>query len=86
MWYTNRVAWSFCTGEAGYTVLSVQSVIGFPIDRKLNVKESRQEVKSLVKSYKRDIMTTDFGKIISFFGMICERDTKYKDGRWKNWI
>lgn len=34
------------------------TVISFTTGKKLIVKESRQEVKSLVKSYKRDIMTT----------------------------
>lgn len=34
------------------------TVISFTTGRKLIVKESRQEVKSLVKSYKRDIMIT----------------------------
>lgn len=36
------------------------TVISFTTGRKLIVKESRQDVKSLVKSYKRDIMTTRF--------------------------
>lgn len=36
------------------------TVISFTTGRKLIVKESRQELKSLVKSYKRDIMTTRF--------------------------
>lgn len=34
------------------------TVISFTTGKKLIVKESRQEVKSLVKSYKRDLMTT----------------------------
>lgn len=34
------------------------TVISFTTGKKLIVKESRQEVKNLVKSYKRDIMTT----------------------------
>lgn len=34
------------------------SVISFTTGKKLIVKESRQEIKNLVKSYKRDIMTT----------------------------
>lgn len=33
------------------------TVITFTTGRKLIVKESRQELKSLVKSYKRDILT-----------------------------
>lgn len=36
------------------------TVILFTTGRKIIVKESRQEIKSLVKSYKRDIMTTRF--------------------------
>ena len=34
------------------------TVISFTTGKKLIVKESRQEVKNLVKLYKRDIMTT----------------------------
>lgn len=34
------------------------TVITFTTGKKLIVKESRQEIKSLVKSYKRDVMTT----------------------------
>ncbi|MCI5918556.1 MAG: flagellar FlbD family protein [Roseburia sp.] len=39
------------------------TVITLTTGRKLIVKESRQDIKNLVKSYKRDIMTTkmDFG-------------------------
>lgn len=36
------------------------TVLSFTTGRKIIVKESRQEIKSLVKSYKRDIMTTNF--------------------------
>ena len=36
------------------------TVISLTTGRKFIVKESRQEVKSLVKSYKRDIMSNDF--------------------------
>lgn len=36
------------------------TVITFTTGRKLIVKESRQQIKSLVKSYKREIMTTGF--------------------------
>lgn len=36
------------------------TVLSFTTGRKIIVKESRQEIKSLVKSYKRDIMTTTF--------------------------
>ena len=36
------------------------TVISLTTGRKIIVKESRQEIKSLVKSYKRDIMTTRF--------------------------
>ena len=36
------------------------TVISLTTGRKFIVKESRQEVKSLVKSYKRDIMSDDF--------------------------
>ena len=31
------------------------TVISFTTGRKINVKESRQEIKSLVKSYRKDI-------------------------------
>lgn len=34
------------------------TVITFTTGKKLIVKESRQDIKSLVKSYKRDVMTT----------------------------
>lgn len=39
------------------------TVITLTTGRKLIVKESRQDIKNLVKSYRRDIMTTkmDFG-------------------------
>ncbi len=37
------------------------TVISFTTGKKLIVKESRQEVKSLVKSYKRDILTAMMG-------------------------
>lgn len=37
------------------------TVITFTTGRKLIVKESRQELKSLVKSYKRDILTKGTG-------------------------
>lgn len=39
------------------------TVITLTTGRKLIVKESRQDIKNLVKSYKRDIMTTkmEFG-------------------------
>ena len=36
------------------------TVLTLTTGRKIIVKESRQEVKSLVKSYKRDIMSNDF--------------------------
>ena len=36
------------------------TVISFTTGRKLIVKESRQEIKNLVKSYKREIMETGF--------------------------
>lgn len=36
------------------------TVISLTTGRKFIVKESRQEVKNLVKSYKRDIMSNDF--------------------------
>ena len=36
------------------------TVVSFTTGKKIIVKESRQEIKSLVKSYKRDIMTTTF--------------------------
>lgn len=35
------------------------TVITFTTGRKIIVKESRQQIKSLVKSYKREIMTTE---------------------------
>lgn len=37
------------------------TVLTLTTGRKLVVKESRQEVRDLVKSYKRDIMTTNLG-------------------------
>lgn len=37
------------------------TVITLTTGRKLVVKESRQEVRDLVKFYKRDIMTTNLG-------------------------
>ena len=36
------------------------TVITFTTGRKIIVKESRQQIKSLVKSYKREIMETGF--------------------------
>ena len=36
------------------------TVISLTTGKKFIVQESRQEVKSLVKSYKRDIMSNDF--------------------------
>ena len=36
------------------------TVITFTTGRKIFVKESRQQIKSLVKSYKREIMETGF--------------------------
>ena len=36
------------------------TVITFTTGRKITVKESRQQIKSLVKSYKREIMETGF--------------------------
>ena len=36
------------------------TVISFTTGRKIIVKESRQQIKSLVKSYKREIMETGF--------------------------
>ena len=36
------------------------TVITFTTGRKIIVKESRQQIKSLVKSYKREIMETRF--------------------------
>lgn len=37
------------------------TVVTLTTGRKLVIKESRQEVRDLVKSYKRDIMTTNLG-------------------------
>lgn len=37
------------------------TVISFTTGHKIIVKESRQDIKNLVKSYKRDIMTTALG-------------------------
>lgn len=37
------------------------TVITLTTGRKLVVKESRQEIRDLVKFYKRDIMTTNLG-------------------------